>query len=422
MHTIANFGIIFPNLLGDIFSKNELEQFESKDTDLTSSNYRDIYVVRTNQFSTEEDDYKTVLLDKNLVDECLEERREEMMDNNSILDGVKYNAQCEYFYLDQKDSIGSQGNIRINSEEPITQESLNQRYNKIQSFFQNDYKDFVADVEEYNNKIDAYNKTVDESQQKPHRYVSDRVIIDGKEQTISDEEYQRHYDIYLATRNGGKVSDNIMANFYYQEFMNTPNEERYKNAPQFESMVEKWTNQGDEMWDVYRKASIAVNTGLVPQGDETLFSHFIDDNYASYTMKDVNNDNLKEAMLNSISSLDDIKHMNAMANVLMDILGTTPNQNTFQTQLNEYAKTTQNNDTMHNYKFTGDISIDDNSSEEYKNFITNNLINFFEAKKSNYSGQEEQDVCQSLVDSLKDTLDSDVEENNSILYQYTRNI
>ena len=91
--------------------------------------------------------------------------------------------------------------------------------------------------------------------------------------------------------------------------------------------------------------------------------------------------------------------------------------------------------TNQKFIFNGDISIDKNSSEEYKNFITNILIDFFENKKSTYKNKtisiseterehhtnQVIERFQLLIDNLKLTINKQEEENNNLLYQYTKN-
>lgn len=243
---------------------------------------------------------------------------------------------------------------------------------------------------------------------------------------IDEEEYNRHYSIYLTTRNGDSLTKDIESNFYYQEFMNIDN--RYENAPEFEFMVNKLSNEGNDIFNVWRKVSIFVNLGLISEGNQTLFPSLQDSDNASYAMQNIKNENLEQSLTNTFSSISDFRLLSIKA-----IFGTSLDENKFQNELNNYAK--EHPTTNQKFIFNGDITIDENSSEEYKNFITNTLIDFFENKKSTYKDETPSiekstreyytsqviECFQLLIDNLKLTINKKEEENNNLLYQYTKN-
>ena len=250
--------------------------------------------------------------------------------------------------------------------------------------------------------------------------------LDGKTINIDEEEYNQHYSIYLTTRNGDSVTKDIESNFYYQEFMNIDN--RYENAPEFESMVNKLSNEGNDIFNVWRKVSLFVNLGLISEGNQTLFPSLQDSDNASYAMQNIKNENLEQSLINTFSSISDFRLLSIKA-----IFGTSLDENKFQNELNNYAK--EHPTTNQKFIFNGDISIDKNSSEEYKNFITNILIDFFENKKSTYKNKtisiseterehhtnQVIERFQLLIDNLKLTINKQEEENNNLLYQYIKN-
>jgi hypothetical protein len=404
-------------VMGDVFSKDELEQFKVQSKESNSNDFDAMYTIRTNKYSTDKDEYETVLLNKTMVDEYLEEKRQKLMDNDSLLEGVTYQPLFDYYMLDHKDSIGSKGIGRIASKEPITQNYLKERYEKIQDFFRNDYLEFSRKICQENQEIREYNKTVDSSEYKAEKKLEGIVVIDGEEVVIGKEEYNRHYTIR------GDRTRNVTTNFYYHEFMNTPDDVKYKNAPEFQEYVEQLSSQGSELWDIYRKVLIAVNIGLVPSGDQKLFENFINEEKASYAMRSVQNGNFKNILLDTISSVENgsWSKINDMANLFTDIFGDNSTENRFQTLLDNYAQTTTNKDNIYNFTFSGDITVDENSSKEYQNFITSNLIGFFETQKKTIDDEGKQKALQSLINNLKNSMDQEVEENSNLLYQYTKN-
>ena len=153
-----------------------------------------------------------------------------------------------------------------------------------------------------------------------------------------------------------------------------------------------------------------------------------DSENASYAMQNIKNKNLEQSLINTFSSISDFRLLSIKA-----IFGTSLEENKFQNELNNYVK--EHPATNQKFVFNGDISIDENSSEEYKNFITNILIDFFENKKSTFKNntisiseaEREHHInqvierFQLLIDNLKLTINKQEEENNNLLYQYIKN-
>lgn len=414
----------FPSLIPDMFSVEELDKFKYT-SESTFNNYLEngAYLLKTKKYGTE--DYETIYLNKTKVNEYLKEIENKVLDDDSLVDNVTYAPTSKVYSLKHNDSIGSKS-YQIWTKEPITEKYLKERYDKIQSFFHNDYKKFLLEVEEYNNEVRKYNELNPNELQKSYKGSFNRVILDGETINIDEEEYNRHYSIYLTTRNGDSVTKDIESNFYYQEFMNINN--RYEDAPEFESMVNKLSNEGNDIFSVWRKVSLFVNLGLIPEGNQTLFPNLQDNENASYAMQNIKNENLEQSLINTFSSISDFRLL-----TIRTIFGTSLEENKFQNELNNYAK--EHPKTNQKFIFNGDISIDENSSEEYKNFITNILIDFFENKKSTYkdktisTSEDEREHhtnqvierFQLLIDNLKLTINKQEEENNNLLYQYIKN-
>jgi hypothetical protein len=414
----------FISLISDMFSVEELDKFKYT-SESTFNNYlnNDVYLLKTKKYGTE--DYETIYLDKTKVNEYLKEIENKVLDDDSLVDDVTYAPTSKVYSLKHNDSIGSKS-YQIWTKEPITDKYLKERYDKIQSFFHNDYKNFLLEVEKYNNEVRKYNESNPNEMQKSYKGSFNRVILDGKTINIDEEEYNRHYSIYLTTRNGDSVTKDIESNFYYQEFMNIDN--RYENAPEFESMVNKLSNEGNDIFNIWRKVSLFVNLGVISEGNQTLFPILQDSDNASYAMQNIKNKNLEQSLINTFSSISDFRLLSIKA-----IFGTSLDENKFQNELNNYAK--EHSLTNQKFIFNGDITIDENSSEEYKNFITNILIDFFENKKSKYKDETSsitestreyypsqiKERFQLLIDNLKLTINKQEEENNNLLYQYTKN-
>ena len=193
-------------------------------------------------------------------------------------------------------------------------------------------------------------------------------------------------------------------------------------------MVNKLSNEGNDIFNIWRKVSLFVNLGVISEGNQTLFPILQDSDNASYAMQNIKNKNLEQSLINTFSSISDFRLLSIKA-----IFGTSLDENKFQNELNNYAK--EHPTTNQKFIFNGDITIDENSSEEYKNFITNILIDFFENKKSKYKDETSsitestreyytsqiKERFQLLIDNLKLTINKQEEENNNLLYQYTKN-
>ena len=171
-------------------------------------------------------------------------------------------------------------------------------------------------------------------------------------------------------------------------------------------------------------------------------------------MKDIKNDALKQSILSFIGNLDGIGIVN-LPSSLENIFGGTTPENNFQSLLNDFAKkleleNIEKGTTNQKFTFTGDVTIDENSSEEYKEFITNTLIDFFEYRKNqhitNSSNKPVNEVEKAIVEQVSDeeyvdwVLEEEVvffnsiiknlqkeilseleKQNSSILNQYTKN-
>jgi len=324
------------------------------------------------------------------------------------------------YTLVRDDQIEPRKSFTLNTKEPITKEYLEERYTKIQKFFETEYDGIVAKLEKHYE--DTYEILPMPSQ----------VKIDGRYVTIDPTEFREHELIYLDVKNN---DESVSTNIYRNNLLG--NDDLFQDAPEFEQLVKKWKVDDISALETWRRASTAVNLGLVDPGNQT---YFIPLNYAdkaTHSLSGVQNQEFLDAVLDTIGEFSAGTGLS-----LESIFGT--NRGDLQDMLDEYAKSEKNKDDMiNNYTFTGDITLDENSTPEYKNFIMTKLKEFFEDRINTQIealGEDPKDPAVSykigvkdpflsndlsnyrlLIKNLDAKIDKDVEENSSMLSQYTKN-
>ncbi|NQY22974.1 MAG: hypothetical protein HRT41_03025 [Campylobacteraceae bacterium] len=376
-------------ILNSITSHNEYVQ--SNSTDNTSNKKID-----SSQNKNAMDFSESLL---NITEEnekkILQHNENKKMLNKDLVDGVTYNPDTKKYTLVMGDyglkrrefqHIAIMDNYtEIVSDKPITKEYLEERYKKIQHFIRTEYTEFNYRVSHDNSILIDIGIGMGGFGQRDAFGI---VRIDGEYIEIDADEFDRHYAIYLnylyekATLN--RESDHA-ASVYYKELNGI--ESSFENAEKFEYYIneEKW--KSSDLNGLYRKISLAVNLGLIEEGNQTLFTELYQTDKATYIFRNIKNDILSQAVLDSIG----LRYSSTFEGVLYEHLFG-PDGSSFQNKLNEFVKELERNpskypSTNSNFTFTGDINIDKNSSEKYKNFITDTLIDFIQKLKDDYTGE-----------------------------------
>ena len=122
----------------DRFTQDELEKFQVDldKTDTSSLNFRNTY--KAIELTKEE--FTPIPLNRNLVDAYFDSQRKEKMANEYLLNNVNYNPVTNNYLMIQTNSKNT-FEIQIITQEPITEEYLVERFDKIQEYFKNDYSE-----------------------------------------------------------------------------------------------------------------------------------------------------------------------------------------------------------------------------------------------------------------------------------------
>ncbi|RLA84353.1 MAG: hypothetical protein DRG78_01685 [Epsilonproteobacteria bacterium] len=440
-------GIRSPFIIEEQLSSKQIEEFTIDVNEQTQNNFNSVYQLvyrNTTELNEENQDKEPVYLDANKVDQYFATKQKEALGDKNIIDGVIYNPRTDTYYLNKQDPEDSKKTFTISSKEPITKEYLKERYNKIQEYLS----------EKYPTRDDRLTQL---------KEVDKRVLIeiDEKEVYIDAQEYNEHTHVhYFSKKYDGDPTYTRNSNWYYHNLLHM--EPDYGKAKEFEELVDRFTLTSNNLSDVSNKLNVAVSLGIVDVGDQSYFANIASRYDNTYTLKNINNDTLSQAILDTI---DGIYWLENFHDTTKDIFGV--DNDDFQSLLNDFAQRKEKNNTSNQlFTFTGDITIDENSTQEYKDFITNNLINFFEEQKNifikneleneftaykmdfpeRFSGMKSTDFksieefykfmnnnlkndmsilevgyFDSLINNLKESTYSKTEQNNGILEQYTRN-
>ncbi|RXJ91606.1 hypothetical protein CRV01_00495 [Arcobacter sp. CECT 8983] len=369
------------------------------------------------------------VLDVNEEYEMPEEYKKELdekMSNKKLLDGVTYNPYTDKYTLilddygvEKRDleryHISINDNVtKIVSDKPITKEYLEERYQKIQHFFDTEYYDL-------RDKVNKDNKILEEIGINTPSWISQRdswgiVKIDGEYLEIDADEFKKHYQIFINKQAYENIQEEHDLGTYHKEL--NGKEVSFENAKEFEYYVNNDNWKGDHINSMYRKISLAVNLGLIEEGDQNLFYKMYQTEKASYIFKDIENEIFSQSILNSIGSDNSTVYEVIFYEY---IFGTEPEF--FQNKLNEFVKELENNPEKYpssnsEFKFDGNINFDKNSSEEYKKFITNTLIDFIQKQKEDfidkYNYTDESDEIHFLIVAFDKLIDNIKNEKENI--------
>ncbi|WP_072679366.1 hypothetical protein [Arcobacter sp. LA11] len=330
------------------------------------------------------------LFSNNLLNQINEDEKNEKMSNPDLLDGVTYNPYTDKYTLvlddygvnksETKSLIVLDGSTKIISDKPITEEYLQERYEKIQYFFKTEFEDLHKQVDADNGILDGMGISMHGFSQRDSWGI---VKIDGEYIDIDADEFQKHYEIYRTSmyEEETPVVDSYISELHASKLS-------FENAEEFEYYMNKKEWNGSHKNEIYRKISLAANLGLIEEGNQTHFSELYQTNKASYIFKNIENDILSQAVLDSIGE----EYSGTMESIMYNVLFGTDDKY-FQNKLNEFAKELKDNPSKYDsvnsdFTFTGNINFDENSTEEYKAFITNTLIDFIENQKSDYVDED----------------------------------
>lgn len=267
---------------------------------------------------------------------------------------------------------------QIVADEPITKEYLEERYKKIQHYFETEYEEVEAKVIADNSVL----KDMGIESRFSWRDSWGIVKIDGKFTEIDGDEFKMHYRIYQEKQSNENIHKSHDTGVYFKELNGI--KVSFENAKKFEYYVNHKDWKDNHINTLYRKISLAVNLGLIEEGNQNLFSEMYQKEKASYSFRNIKNDTLSQAVLDSIGSIYSAHHETILYEYLF---GT--EKDFFQNKLNDFAKELEKNpskyqSTNSKFTFTGDVNLDEGSTEEYKEFITNTLIDFIQKEKDDY--------------------------------------
>jgi len=434
-------------------SKELIEKFRLDESDIEDEPVRAYSLIyqKTSEYNSD-GHVGHIRLDANQVDSYFANEKKEKLSNTDLIDGVTYGARNDTYYLKKTNPAYPERTFTIASKEPITNEYLQKRYDQIQAHFHEKHQNDEDKYDIYKGDPSSDDRTLE---------------LDGRTTIIDEEEYEAHKMIYAFTKIHEKPpTDSLYTNWQYHNLLNIEN--KYENAAEFEALVNRFTPTSYNTFDVNNKMILSVSLGIVDPADQTYFINVADKYDNTFALKDIQNDTLIQATLDTIDEGPSVVYF---SQTIQNFFGGESDDNNFQALLNDFARRQNeekglNNISSQMFTFTGDITIDENSTQEYKDFITNNLIDFFKEQKNIYVKNEikneftayemdfpelfegmtpndfksidefyhfmknnlkndmsriEVKYFDLLINNLKKLVDTTAAENNSLLNQYTKN-
>lgn len=271
----------------------------------------------------------------------------------------------------------------------ITNKEAIERSDKIQQFYQNEYKDFLdARLEYWANKDNPDY----EPPQKYAKYLKQiknvdprDIIYDGKLVRLPLDESQLH--LSLAQTQGMKLNEgaSMSREWKYQFTIQTP-QNKYEDAPEFEAFVNKWMDKGLSEEEALQRAEAYASLGLLDYGKQraTMIYNLPYGDKKNHGFHLIDNEPLKQAVLETLDTLsnEDLWALksNAFGNGLSE---TSLNFDglpglSFQDFLNNFASLES---FKHNYKnltFDGNINLTKDMDKLHRAFIVDNIKAYFE--------------------------------------------
>lgn len=335
-----------------------------------------------------------------------------------------------FFNYTQKEVVKSEANQYINTKQVpyVSTEQAIERSGKIQEFFTNDYEEFrLAKLEYWANKDNPDY----EPPEKYAKYLEQiknvdpcDIILDGKLVRLPLNEFTHHHGLYETKDIELDPKAQIYRGWNYQFTIQTPSN-KYENAPEFESFINKWKDKGlSEDQALYRAAAYA-ELGLLDYGNQRavrLYNlPFGDKKQHGFHL--IDNPVLKETVLETFNTLDnsDILALRAMAFMPHEFSSLNPEEKpdlNFQNLLDIFASIQKKSPSLKGeYKdliFDGNINITDGMNFLERNFVYDNITAFFKLSLDDlYEGKKKEPDSETLDNNIKllETLINNFEKN-----------
>jgi len=387
----------------------------------------------------------------------LDEISKAKLKEDDNLQNVTYNPITGEYKLDMKYK-------KITSDKPITAQTLIERRDKLQSYFESDFfKTFQAEKRAHNKKI--YEGNPDYEPSRDSRFFKEKdfidsytVILDGEMVKLHYREWENYNSAYKGFEDSGKWSEFYDENIGgkplprpYYEFMRVreenwdtwreqskirTEENMYEDAPEFETFVTKWMLKGESKEEVLQRAKIYAETGLLDYGKQKAVT--LDLPYGDmkeHGMHLVNNDVLKQTLLETFDSLD-LEGVHVISNKIfgrgqfrsLDI--DVNSKNIFQALLNEFGMTLKDAMTpteleRQEFLFDGNINITKETSARQKDFIFDTLVKYLKhnikdlenaEKNTGKSLQNRKDFFNLLIENLEKNIIEERSTMSEVLY------
>lgn len=223
-------------------------------------------------------------------------------------------------------------------------------------------------------------------------------------------------------------SANSVSKEWFNQLRNATNENKYENAPQFEAFVNKWIENGATEIQALERAMFYSQAGLLDYGNQraiTIDKLGFGDKKQHGTHL-INNDALKNAMIETFDSLDNASVGTLVERLFMPDSYLDSNESSsemlmFQDLIDKFASeqknasglASQNNEKYSKYKnmnFNGNINISNDMTQNEKSFIYDSLLEYLNnhiskieqiENKYNESLSSQKETINLLIDNFK---------------------
>lgn len=254
--------------------------------------------------------------------------------------------------------------------------------------------------------------------------------------------YNKYQDIHQETKTNKKneLFDNLIneKNISSNSSWNDVNDNSfYKNAPEFKAFIKKWMDKGYSDVIAVERAEFYAQAGLLNYGNQTLIEveHLGYGDKKQHGLHLINNDTLKNTMIETFDSLDNQGVGVLVERLFMNdgYLNTDDNKNhesiVFHDLINKFSSKLNNfNDKKINMKFNGDINTPSHMNQEDKNFINDFIIEYLKdhinqvtriEEKYDEPWNEAKDSLTLLLNNFEGKVKAN-NENHKALNEYTK--
>lgn len=326
--------------------------------------------------------------------------------------------------------------------------------------------------EEIRNNIERQNN-------RDYKYISEQILKEKDSMKftnnsfhngISEDDFNYMVNSYLKSKSEDIDESNKLFRERQYLWLTATKDNAFEDAKDFENFVYKWIDKGLSFDEAVARAALYSQAGVLDYGKQkvTIYDNLPYPDPKNHGFHLIDNQVLKKSFIDTLDQLSLCECSVLISSLFGDI-----GQITGNPDLNEKANDTdgflekfqafalkleklkeENPDDFKDIKFsfTGDITINDKQSIDYQNFILETIISFFEDRLDYYdnlfktasfqmfyeyplSKDEHNEVREKELAIIRDPLkkllenfknsasqyNSDINENKSILNQYTKN-